>query len=179
MAARPNAMTGPNRQALASRTAALALATAVLAAGCTSSGNGEVPVTAAGVPVTAAVSVIDNYDPETAASQAPDMWQVKYAVTDEQTITKLAELINSLPTAPNQNVVHPCPSSLSPAYQLDFQSSASATPTAVVSIMCFGVMVTLPGHDEAIRVGSAPPDDMGSVLRNVAALLAGSMPQTK
>lgn len=150
---------------------------ALPAVGCTASSNGRGGGGA--VPVTAYVSVVDNYDPQTAASQAPDMWQLKYAVTDKQTITKLAALINALPAAPNQNVVHPCPSSLSPAYHLDFQSSATASPTAEVSITCFGVMVTLRGHDEPIRSGSVPPDDAGSVLRNVAGLLADSMPRAK
>ena len=172
-------MTGPNRHTATARTAALALAMALLAVGCTSSGNGD-GGGGGEVPVTAYVSVVDNYNPKTATTQAPDMWQLKYAVTDEQTIAKLAQLINALPVAPNQDIVHSCPSSLSPAYQLDFQSSATAAPSAEVSIMCFGVMVTLRGHgDEPIRSGTVPSAAVSSVLQNVAGLLAGSTSQAK
>jgi hypothetical protein len=184
-------MTGPNRQAAAARAAALGLAIALVSAGCASSdpastgtvalssGNGNGSGSGSGgVPATAYVSVVENYFPEGAASRAPGSWQLKYAVTNEQTITKLAKLINALPTAPNQNIEIPCTSSMAPAYKLDFQDSQGASPVAEVSIECFGVMVTLRGHDEPIRSDSVPPGE-ASFLQNVAALLAGSMPQAK
>ncbi|MFL6112735.1 MAG: hypothetical protein ACJ786_15490 [Catenulispora sp.] len=131
--------------------------------------------------MTAYVSVTDNYNYnlEGTVSRAPGRRRLEYAVTNEQTITKLAELINALPAAPNQDIVVPCTSSLGPAYKLDFQDSQGAAPVAEVSIVCFGVMVSVHGHNEPIRGDSIPPGDTGSVLQNVAALLADSMPHVE
>jgi hypothetical protein len=182
-------MTGSNAQAATARTAALALAIALLFTGCASSGPATTATSALSsgngrgsgdkIPVTAYMSVVENYNPDRTASRGPGPWQLKYAVTNEQTITKLAELIDAVPTAPDQNIMVPCPSSLAPAYELDFRDSEGASPVAEVSIECFGVMVTLRGHDEPIRSDSVPPNNASSVLQKVARLLAGSMPQAK
>src|SRR5262245_28191925 len=77
-----------------------AVALATTACGSGSSGNDTK------VPVTAYLTVTENYF--AGASAASDPVPLKFTVTDRQTITRLAALINGLPTAPKQTVT-PCP----------------------------------------------------------------------
>lgn len=127
------------------------------------------------MPATAYLSVVENYFADTSARPTPPT-PLRFAVTDASTIARLAALINSLPTSPNQNIITPCPSALAPAYELDFQAAKDASPVAEVSIECFGVMLTVRGHGEPILSDSASPGE-ASFLRSVASLLAGSLPQ--
>lgn len=93
----------------------------------------------------------------------------------QRTIAQLAALFEALPTAPNQNIISPCPASMAPAYELDFQDSKNSTPVAEFSIQCFGVMVSVHGQDEPILSDPTSPGKP-SLLSSVSSLLAASMP---
>jgi len=87
----------------------------------------------------------------------------------------LAALFEALPTAPNQNIIAPCPSSMAPAYELDFQDAKNTTPVTEVSIQCFGVMVTVHGYNEPILSDPTSPGKP-SLLSSVSSLLSPWMP---
>ena len=181
----------PKRQASNVRAAALACALALLAVGCASGGSASkdsavsVSTSSGGgglgnagssggssekVFATAYLSVTENYFADATVVPPKGMAPVRYAITDQRTIARLAALINSLPTDPRQEIT-PCPSSLAPAYELDFQSAKDAQPVAEVSIQCFGVMVTARGKNEPILSESAPPG-AASFLAGVASILS-------
>ena len=144
---------------------ALACTIALLTAGCASS------TAASTVPATTYLSVAENYFPN--ATEAPSTGKVplRFDVTDQHTIAQLTALINALPTAPRQNIITPCPSSLAPAYELDFLDAKNSTPVAEVSIRCFGVMVTVHGQSEPILSGAVPGSKV-SLLSSVSSLLS-------
>jgi hypothetical protein len=177
-------MTMPKRQTSIVRAAAFACAIALIATGCAAtelaSNNSTVSVSGnAGkgsgtgeIPATAYLSVVQNYFGASVPARNPGTPRSRYAVTDRQTIARLAALINALPTSPQQNGIVPCPSALSPAYELDFQNAkGDAAPAAEVSIECFGVMVTVHGQREPILSDSASPG-AASFLASVASILS-------
>lgn len=189
-------MMTPKRQASTARAVALACALALSAAGCAStgpastaavvatsgSGGGNADSTSGGgstrgggeVPVTGYLSVTENYFAAAAVVAPTGMARLRYAVTDQRTISRLAALINSLPTDPRPEI-HPCPSSLAPAYELDFQSAKNTEPVAEIAIVCFGVMVTLHGQDKPILNDSTAAGKT-SFLAAVTSLLSGYVP---
>ncbi len=131
--------------------------------------NDRVPV-----PATAYLSVVQHYNLPDQASRGPG-YELTYAVTDKQVIARLAAMINALPVASDQNIAVPCTSTMGPAYQLDFQDSKAAQPTAEVSILCFGVDVTVGSHQEP-TLSMGPMGDT-RFLGEVGALLGPSMPK--
>jgi hypothetical protein len=171
-------MITPKRPSSTAHAAALACAIALLAAACTSSAPAApdaIKSASSEISATAYLSVIENYFPGTAATRAPGNQTLRFAVTDQRTIAQLAALFEALPTAPNQNIISPCPGSMAPAYELDFQDSKNSTPVAEFSIQCFGVMVSVHGQDEPILSDPTSPGKP-SLLSSVSSLLAASMP---
>jgi hypothetical protein len=130
------------------------------------SGSGEIAAAAY-------LSVTENYFAH--ATAALGQGPLRFAVTDQRTIARLAALIDSLPTAPDQ-VMSPCPSSMAPAYGLEFRDAKDTAPVAEVSMMCFGVMVTVQGHGEPILSYPTSPSGEASFLSSVSSLLSASTP---
>lgn len=127
------------------------------------------------VPATAYLSVVQHYFPGVTL-QGPGPQSASYAVTDKQIIARLAALINAVPVAPEPNIIAPCPSSLGPAFLLDFRDSATAAPAAEVAIVCFGVIVTVHGRQEPVL--SAGTAGNGQLLGTVVELLGQHAPVT-
>jgi hypothetical protein len=190
-------MMTPKRQASTARAVALACAIALSAAGCASSGPAStaaaVVTSGSGggnagsggssgggtrgggdVPTTAYLSVTENYFADAAVVAPTGMARLRYAVTDQRTIARLAALINALPTDPRPEI-NPCPSALAPAYELDFQSAKDAKPVAEVAVVCFGVYVTVNGQREQL-LNDATAAGKTSFLAAVTSLLAGYVP---
>ena len=181
-------MITPKRLSSTAHTVALACAIALLAVGCASStaassdavksaSNSSLGSGSGEVPATTYLSVAENYFPNATEAPTPGKTPLRFDVTDQQTIARLAALIDALPTAPQQNIITPCPSSLAPAYELDFQDAKNTMPVAEISIECFGVMVTVHGQSKPILSGVVP-DSKVSLLSSVGSLLAasGTMP---
>lgn len=171
-------MITPKRPPSTAHTVALACACALLAAGCTSSapaGTDAIKSASSEISATAYLSVTENYFAKTALTRAPDGHTLRFAVTDQRTIAQLAALFDALPTAPNQNIISPCPSSMAPAYDLVFQDGKNTSPVAEFSIQCFGVMVTVHGQDEPILSDPTSPGKP-SLLSSVSSLLSPWMP---
>jgi hypothetical protein len=117
------------------------------------------------------VSVTENYFADVTAARGHG--PLRFAVTNRRMIARLAALIDSLPTAPNQ-VMTPCPSSMAPAYDLDFRDAKDAASVAEVSLMCFGVMVTVHGRGGPILSYPTSPSGEASFLSSVSSLLSAS-----
>ena len=182
------------RQASTARAVALACAIALSAAGCASStgrastdavvatsssvgGNvGSSGRSSGDVPTAAYLSVTENYFANAAVVAPAGMARLKYAVTDQRTIARLAALINALPTDPRPKI-NPCPSALAPAYELDFQSAKDTKPVAEVTVVCFGVYVTVNGQREQLLNDSTAAGKM-SFLAAVTSLLSGYVPHS-
>jgi hypothetical protein len=186
---RQSSMMTPKRQASTARAVALACAIALSAAGCASTGPASTDavkaVSSSGggsssgsgpVPATAYLSVTQNYFANAATAPPTGMARLRYAVTDQRTIARLAALINALPVDPRQQI-DPCPSSLAPAYELDFQSAKNTKPVAEIAIVCFGVMVTLHGQNKPFLNDSTPPGKT-SFLAAVTSLLSAYVPHS-
>lgn len=173
-------MISPKRRSSTAHTAALTCAIALLTAGCASSApaaTDAIKSASSEISATAYLSVIENYFPKTAATRAPGNQPLRFAITDQRTIAQLAALFEALPTAPNQNIISPCPSSMAPAYELDFQDAKNSTAVAEFSIQCFGVLVTVHGQNEPILSDPTTPGKP-SLLSSVSSLLSASMPHS-
>lgn len=159
----------------AGRAAFLIPLAALVAAGCTSAGTastasfaGTHPHSQAeGVLVTAYLGVEQNYGVQDAKGYPG---QLRYSVTDRKTIEELTALINALPVSPNQGIT-PCPEQMAPAFDLDFADTKGGKAIDEVSLQCFGVMVTIGGHELPIRSDSASSGGT-SFIQRVQALLA-------
>lgn len=167
-----------------------ALAAAVLTAGCTSAssgaGGGPTVTTQADtahlsttqgadgglMPATAYLSVSQNYFPvgtPTRFAGAKIPQTLHLAVTDRQTIARLAAMINALPRSANQEPGS-CPEAWGPAFELDFGDAPGDAPRAQVSILCFGVMVSIGAHSEPILSDTSSPS-ADQFLKTIATLL--------
>ncbi|MBR7836390.1 hypothetical protein KDL01_24140 [Actinospica durhamensis] len=180
-------------QSRAARAGVFTLAAVVLTAGCTSAsvgthsspgpadpvrgGSTHLSTTqgSAGVtvPATAYLSVIQAYFPyatptRSAAAKIPQ--RLHFAVTDRQTIARLAAMINALPRSADK-LPSSCPEALGPAFELDFGDGPGKAPRAQVSILCFGVMVSLGAHDEPILSDTGSPG-ADRFLNTIASLLS-------
>lgn len=159
------------------RAALLVPLTALLAAGCTSTGSsttGSVAqpthphsVSVTDVPTTAYLAVVQHYD---VPGSAPG--QLRYAVTDHKTIAQLAALVNALPAAPDQkNIIIPCPEQTAPAFDLDFQDAKGGKVLAQADFECFGVMVADGARNVPVLSSSVSPGTP-SLIDQVEAILA-------
>lgn len=160
------------------------LAALVAAAGCTSAGpastaSATAPASttsavgthphslAEKVPVTAYLSVEQNYDVQ---DKDGHPGQLRYSVTDPKTIAQLTALINALPVSANQGIT-PCPESMAPAFDLEFSAAKGNKAVAEVSLQCFGVMVAVGDHNLPILSYTATAGGM-SFVKRIEALLA-------
>jgi hypothetical protein len=168
---------------ISGRAAAVLALAALAAAGCDAGGSGPHSVTGAhsigvqstpahpvpAVPVSRYLSVVQYYGVHN--DQSGTLGQRRFTVTDPAAIAKLAALIDALPVAPKQ-WIHPCISGMAPAYQLDFQDTKDAGAAMSVAIDCFGVVVSVGGHQEPMLSDSATSVDVMAFLSQVQTLMA-------